>query len=455
MLVSPDYRVSLADTQPVAAAPELEAVFVGSAFANARPAAAMEARAAAVALGFGSGADDPAMVGRPLAFASAAAFLAAFPNDGGWLSQAVQDYFAAGAQRAWVVRVEVDPARPLDAYVTQTPPPAGSLPDTGLEIALQVPSAGLLVLPDLEQACLAGSLPPPQAPVAPPDPPAFRPLADFVVPPPPVVSPQPAGAATVSPYDVLTRVSAALASLRPDMILLFALPIGADQTQSTAALLRRTDQYLHGDSLAGPDLPQVQAFAPLLRSPSGAIATPSGLLAGVLAAVAETDGVWRSIAGRTLPSAATPLRRIESNALDELRQKGVATLRFVTGTTALDDDILAVRDTPAAAASRAGGTRRLMGWLLRNLQDLGEQLVFETVLDDGRVELILMDLFDSLLSRGALNGRQVSDAVTITRRNPANNAVEFDIGVNTAVALETIRLRFLDGSLTTSLAVAA
>jgi hypothetical protein len=45
--------------------------------------------------------------------------------------------------------------------------------------------------------------------------------------------------------------------------------------------------------------------------------------------------------------------------------------------------------------------------------------------------------------------------VTITRRNPASNAVEFDIAVNAAVALETIRLRFADGTLTSSYAVAA
>src|SRR6266849_1517003 len=105
MLVSPDRRISLSYLQPVATAPALEAVFVGAAFANAQPAAAVEARAAATALGFGN---DPAMTGRPLAFASAAAFLAAFPGDDSWLSLAVQDYFAAGGQRARVVRVELD-----------------------------------------------------------------------------------------------------------------------------------------------------------------------------------------------------------------------------------------------------------------------------------------------------------------------------------------------------------
>ncbi len=233
------------------------------------------------------------------------------------------------------------------------------------------------------------------------------------------------------------------------MQLLFSLPIGADQTLSTPQMVARASDYLYGDALAGPDLPQVQAFAPLLRDAGGVIATPSGLVAGFLAATAETDGVWRSIAGRTLPLGTTPLRRIESNALDQLRDLGVVTLRFApgAGAAALDADILAVRRAPPSnAPRRAAGTRRLMGWLLRNLGSFGEQLVFENVLDDGRVELVLTDLFDELLKRGALNGRQVSDAVTISRRNPADGAVEFDIGIDAAVAVETIRLSFLDGS---------
>ena len=452
MLVSPDRRISLSDQPPAVSVPVLEAVFVGTAFAGAQPDAAVDARAAATALGFGN---DPDMTGRPLAFTSAASFLAAFPGDGSWLSLAVQDYFAAGAERAWVVRVEVDPGQPLDAYVSLAPAEAGSLPETGVDIALLVPTAGLLVLPDLEYACLEGSLPPPAVPVAPPQPPVFRPASEFVTVAPPPVAPLPPGAALVRPYDVLTRVSAALAAQRQDMMLLFALPLGADQTQTVSQLVARAGTYLYGDAQQGPDLPRVQAFAPLLRNFAGAVATPSGQVAGVLAAAAESNGVWRSIAGRALPLGSTPMRRIESVALDGLRELGVSALRFGTVSTVLDGDVLALRDVPANAAARSGGTRRLMGWLLRSLQQFGEQLVFENVLDDGRVELILMDLFDDLFSQGALIGQQVTDAVTITRSNPAPNAVDFDIAINAAVALETIQLSFADGTVTSSYAAAA
>ena len=73
----------------------------------------------------------------------------------------------------------------------------------------------------------------------------------------------------------------------------------------------------------------------------------------------------------------------------------------------------------------------------------------------GVVELILTDLFAALLQRGALNGRQVSDAVSITRSPDSDAALIYDIRINAAVALETIQLQFLDGALTTTLKAAA
>lgn len=456
MLRSPDYRITLLDRQPPAAPSELEAVFVGGAAAQARPEAAVEARQAAAQLGFGR-ADDESLGWRPLAFSNAAAFSAAFPGDDGWLFRAVRDYFNAGGRRAWVVRIDVDDAQPLDAYfrhrpiASQVQQPAG-----GIDIAMQVPDAGLLVLPDLEHLCLAASLPSSAAlPPAAPTPAAFRPIADFIQPRPPMIAPVPQAARPVQPNEILTSVSTMLSLRRPDMLCLFTLPIGADQRQSVHALVQRADRYLHGDARPGPDLGQVQVFAPLLRYAAGDIASASGLVAGFLTTLADSAGIWRSIGGRALPLGMTPLRRIESSALDELRRSGVATVRFGPGGTAIDDDILALRDDPANADRRAAGTRRLIGWLLRALKRYGEQLVFENVLDDGRVELVLADLFATLHKRGALNGRQVSDAVNITRREAAEAAVAFDIGINAAVAVETIRLQFLDGAVTTTLGATA
>ncbi len=455
MLIMPDRRVRLSVPSSVVTAPELEAVFVGAAAAATDPGAAATALAAAAQLGFPQPDGDDSLNDLPLAFANAADFAAAFPGDDGWLARAVADYFAAGGLRAWVVRTTIDPVAPLDTFALSGPLVVAGAGFSGVQVALQIPSAGLLVLPALEYLSLRAVEPPPAVPAPPAIAPGFRPITDFVPPVPPPPPPLPAGV-VINPSDVLGRVSALLAARRPDMLCLFALPVGADETQTASALVVRAAAYLHGATPPGADMPQVQAFTPLMRDPSGVIVSPSGLIAGMLCAAAQTDGVWRSVAGRTLPTLATPLRKIESAALDKLRRSGITALRFAPGGTVLDDDILGCRDAPGAATRRSGGARRLMGWLLRNLEGFGEQLVFENVLDDGRVELALTTLFATLLKRGALSGKQVTDAVTITRLTDAQpSAVAFEIGVATAVAVETIRLSFLDGTVTATLGQAA
>jgi hypothetical protein len=457
-LVSPDHRIRLLREGRVApAARELEAVFVGEAAASPAFGAAASAVAAAAALGFSPTLGDTSLNGLPLAFTDIGSFVAAFPGDDSWLARAVRDYFAAGGRRAWVVRIG-DRAAPLDAYFGAGPPVLAAEPQNAVSIAAQVPSAGLLVLPDLEQACLAAAAAAPALPSLPPPDPVFRPAKDFVEPTAPSVA-TPSQVAQTAPFDVLRRVSAALAVMRPDMIFLFALPVGADPTLSQPALANRAVAYVHGAATPDPttDLPHVQALAPLVRGASGEIATPSGLVAGLLCAAAQTDGVWRSVAGRSLPLGVTPVRPIESNALAKLRNSGIVALRFVQGGTILDDDIMACWDNlPGSAQRRAAGGRRLIGWLIRSLQSFGEQLVFENVFDDGRVELVLTTLFAELFKRGALAGGQVSDAVRITRRKlDMRNAYAFDIAVATVSAVETIRLQFLDGVLTTTLGAAA
>jgi hypothetical protein len=222
VLVSPDHRIRLlARPADAAVAPELEAVFVGQAAATAAFGSAAAALAAAAALGFVPAADDTTLNNLPLAFTDIGSFVAAFPGDDSWLARAVRDYFAAGGRRAWVVRVVTDPAAPLDAYASTRPAILATVPQNGIAIAAQIPDAGLLVLPDLEYFCLAATVPPPEPPPAPPVAAVFRPIRDFIATPPPSAA-QPTPPPPVAPFDVLSRVSAALAVLRTDMLCLFA-----------------------------------------------------------------------------------------------------------------------------------------------------------------------------------------------------------------------------------------
>jgi hypothetical protein len=446
MFISPDERIVLLDLPPPAAAdPALVAVFIGAAPLLAEPNAAAEALDYAARLGFVP-ANPDALTGLPLKFDSAAAFAAAFPDDPSWLAAAVSDYFNAGGRRAVVIRLQIDPSSSqLDAYVAPTlkpsPLPFGHVPLVGLDIAMAVPQAGLVLLPDLEQLCFkAAKVSLAQAPQPTLPPPQFRPFAPRPAPP----SPSPASQAgkddePVAPGDVLGRVNAALAAQRPDMQCLFSIPIGADETLSAARLAARAKTYLYGADLLGPALPQIQALAPMLGGAGGA-ASPSGSVAGMIAGMAETAGIWRSLYGWALPPGSIPLRSIENRALADLRQWGVTALRAGSQGAVIDGDFMAI--PRAATGQRSAGNHRLMGWLTRQLLAFGEQLVFDDNHRDGRVELILLDFFDDLHKAGALAGNQVSDAVTITSASTAANAIGYNIQIQTALALETIRLQF-------------
>ncbi len=447
-LVSPDERIVLLGLPPAAADPAMVVAFIGAAPVGATLAASQAAQAAlayAARLGYRpQGAD---LTGLPLAFDSATAFASVFPDDPSWLAAAVSDYFRAGGVRAIVIRVNVDPGAPLDAYVAAAPSiapiMAGYLPARGLDIVMTVPQAGMVVLPDLEQLCFnAAIVPLAAAPQPKPPPPQFRPLADWPVAPPAAAAAPGAGAAVLTPGAVLQPVNAALAAQRPDMQLLFCLPIGADQTLATAGIAARAQSYLYGAGAA--ILPQVQALAPMLNGAPGAgAASASGQVAGMIAAMAENSGVWPSLYGQALPAGAVPLRAIENRALADLRALGVTVLRAGGQGAVIDGDYMAVPlGATVSAARRSAGNRRLMGWLTRQLVALGEQLLFDNVYDDGRVELILMDFFDDLQKAGALAGTQVSDAVTITPRSAAANVIAYDILIQTALALETLQLQF-------------
>jgi hypothetical protein len=449
MLATPDQRTQLADPTPTPASiVALEVAFIGLSNgldAIASPAAIDTAplddasrvaiKAAlngAKQLGIDQLATDQGLEGLPLVFDGAAGFAAAFPGDDSWLVRAVRDYFAAGGQRAWVVRISGDE----DAARTRA-----------LEIAMAIPSAGLVLAPDLEHSLLAAIASPPPAPAPPPPGAVFRPAAEFVLAPQPprqadAQAPLSSGEAIERVQTALRSVNDALAARRRDMVFLFALPIGADLTQSIPALAKRTEAYLKGTALS-----QTQVFAPLLRDPVGGVASPSARIAGRLAQAAQTTGVWRSLAGLVLPLGGVPLRRIESNVLATLRDLGVVVLRYVGSGAALDDDILAV----PLGSDRFAGALRLRGWLMRSLESLGEALVFENQLDDGRVELALTNFFAQLLRLGALDGRQTTDAFRVVSYPQTNGRAQFDIYLAIANAIETIRLQFVDGEVTAAL----
>ena len=449
MLALADRRISLADALPLPpAAAALEVVFVGCC-----PMGRLDARAqrAVSELGFtptAEGFDQPVRIddwGTFRALFGAAPVPATgdpLPGQSMWLPQAVADFFAAGGRRAWIIRTAAN--ADLSAYVPDDAaiPGFGAAP-RGIVAAATIPAAGLVVLPDLERLAAVPEVVTPLPPPLPPIAPEFRPVG---APPPgrPVPSAAggiAAGVPAIFLADLLGRICRTLARLRPDMQCLFSLPVGLDQTASPHVLADTAIRLLYGtpDNIA--DRPGLQVLAPLLRDDTGAVMTPSGMVAGAIAAAAERTGPWQSIGGQLLPGARAPLRQIGEEVAASLAAQGVGILQRDPAGIVLNDEVLAMPRTPSA---RAAGTQRFVGWLVRELRQFGEQLVFEMGLaNDGRVGLALNGFFATLFARGALRGRRLADAVSIQQAAVPDSGIAYEIGFAPAFAVETIRLRFV------------
>lgn len=103
-------------------------------------------------------------------------YVSLLAGNSAWLPRAVDDFFANGGERLWVVSVSEelgyqgflpdDPLNLLDAE---------SL--TGIDTVLAIPEVGLIALPDLERLCIPASLPDVKPITAARPEPAFLPCA--------------------------------------------------------------------------------------------------------------------------------------------------------------------------------------------------------------------------------------------------------------------------------------
>lgn len=471
----PGGRVQFAATPTAAASPAFEVAFVGHCH---RGRSQLDRDEAVAALGFNPAADSTGKdeedggwyFDKPVPVDSWDQFLDTFgplagdhalsldalPGQRLWLPGAVADFFAAGGKRAWIVRVPLRDNAPEDAHVPPAIAIPGLGPARGLAAACAIPTLGLVVFPDLERMF---AIPEVKTPVPPPIPvplPVFRPQG--ATPPDTPAGGTYRGPGAIRPSapvtDVLRRIVRTLSALRPDVSALFALPAGLDSNATSVSVQTEAIRMVYGDGaekLLPKDkiaLPAIQPVVPLLRDAAGSIASPSGLLAGTIAATAEKDGVWRSIAGQPIPCQGTPLRHVGENVIEILRLNGIAALRSAPdGGVVLEVEAAAV---PFDDAGRAAPTRRFIGWLHRQLQQYGEGLVFENDPQDGHVEMVLTGFFAELFRLGALKARRLSDAFTVRRAPSPEGAIAFEIRFSPSFAIDTIVLRLVqdaDGAL--------
>jgi hypothetical protein len=487
LLLTPDRRISLETTPRPRGAEAFEIVLVGhcpgrhaaGAAARLAPAVALAGFDAAAAR-IGTGQDAPGALEQvPLPLGSAAEFDRLFPEADtvptglgsraagrrAFLPRTVRDAFRAGARRVWVIAAPEPPRMEgMTAMAAAIADGFGlgragagdpARPETlrGIGLALAIPDAALLALPDLERLAIGTRAAAPDAPTPPGEPPIFRPKRPM---------PPPRGFSTVPPapdHDApdAAEIGAMLASLgillarrRPDMQALVTLPLGlghaagrSDAAAEAAAVVAEARKALPTGQPGG--LRRLQLLHPMLRAPDGAIGSASGAIAGAIAANAERDGPWRSIASRPLLLAAMPATRFDPSGAARLREAGFGVLTGAAGRVALDDERMAPedKDEEGRALGRSAEVVRFLGWLQRRLRRLGEALVFENRPDDGRLELALRGFLMALQARGALRGATAERGFELVPLRLGEGAIGFEIRLAPVLPVDRIRIQLV------------
>jgi hypothetical protein len=212
------------------------------------------------------------------------------------------------------------------------------------------------------------------------------------------------------------------------------------------------------DGIAGTDsghrLRQVQFVFPYLTRANGQPVSPCGVLAGAQSSVAQTQGPWRSIAGRVLVTPGDPFPPQSIPAQQKLRERpGISVITRKPRGVMLDDERLAVPalhpdDYPRARlqgqydAFRSAEVMRFLGHLRRQLQRLGERLVFKVDYQDPTPRLALENFLGQLHRLGALRGRLPEEAFQVRQLQVQDGAAVFEIMLAPALPIDRIRLTF-------------
>jgi hypothetical protein len=256
--------------------------------------------------------------------------------------------------------------------------------------------------------------------------------------------------------DLLDALQGTLARYRPDLQCLYSLPlshsVGAGGPVLDPAAVKDIEDLKSSDR--GPGLRRIQLLFPYLRGRRGTLLSPCGLVAGLQAGSARRRGVWRSVAGVPMATSDKPYPSVTAQQAVSLRETpGVGVLQYRSGRVCLDDERLAVpalhrgdwlraQDPTRFDAYRSAEIARFLGYLMRQLQALGELLVFNVDYRDPRPRLLLEEFFRRLYRDGALRGRRPEEAFSIRQGVAAEGALAYDIQVAPAFPIDRLHLTF-------------
>jgi hypothetical protein len=157
-------------------------------------------------------------------------------------------------------------------------------------------------------------------------------------------------------------------------------------------------------------------------------------------------------------TAGRPYPAVDTHEVVRLRESpGIGVLRVRNGVVHLDDERLAVpalhrgdwvqsRNPDRYKGYRSGEVQRFLGSLVRQLQSLGDALVFNLGSGDPRPRLLLERLFGRLFEAGALRGNVPEDGFSIRESRPQEGAVVFEIEVAPAFPIDRVQLTFANRS---------
>lgn len=380
-----------------------------------------------------------------------------------WLPKAVDDFFANGGEKLWVVQI------PEGTGVTGFLPPHNSaLHDTenlqGLFTVLVLSAVGIVAMPDLERIQIAQNLPDiPRMRLSsvPQFLPCGRRLDDD--------HRERRGSAEMvgeqSPFEFLRLLRRLLDYVnrhRSDMQCLITLPLTYSHSLQSPRIDDASLDMLN-ESRTQPGaylLRQAQLLFPYLRSSQYSLYSPTGVIAGALARSARSRGIWRSIAWQPLITDGHPYPAVNQVQKLQLREDpGIGVLQQRQGRVQLDDERIMVpafhrNDYNAGDWSerlkslRSAEVVRFIGFLKRQLQELGETLIFSVDYRDPRPRLLLEKLFNKLFEQGALRGARPEQAYSIRQSHPQEGVISIDIEIAPAYPIDKIALTFVnrDGS---------
>lgn len=380
-----------------------------------------------------------------------------------WLPQSVDDFFTNGGEKLWLVRIPE--AEGVSGFLPEQPQSFLDVDKlSGLATLLVINRLGLVVMPDLERLQIPAQLPDiPRKRLANPEP-AFLPLGSLLddghrerrhanelfdeLP--------------VQPLLTVLRSLLRLSSReRSDIQFIFTLPLSYSNNLASPAadidaltLLNNARKTTNAHLLR-----QVQIVFPYLRQ-GDRIFSPVGMLAGAIAKNTMQNGAWRSVARQSLISLAQPFPSLDMQQTISLRETpGIGIINLKAGKLKLDDERLLVpalhRDDyllPGESGDyslRLSGMRsaevvRFLGYLVRELRELGDHLIFNVDPQDLRPQLVLERFFLDLFRAGALRGNSPQDAFRITRTSSTENVIAFDIEIAPAYPIDKIVITFIN-----------